>query len=153
MTAPERSPAALDDLFAPLEALGAARRRTSSRGATALADDDGPVDRHITTNRRISLTALLPSEVDMVSVRRTISGLVISTDVAAGVLVALRAVAGRREVWLRGREVRRLLPAALVPRRDRRRRLRSVPVDVYRRELPDRGVELEIVPRGERRSL
>ncbi|MHB1503632.1 MAG: hypothetical protein ACYCTL_05940 [Acidimicrobiales bacterium] len=142
-----------DDLFAPLEALASARRTPSPRCAPSIAQDDGPVDRRITTNRRISLTALLPSEVDMVSVRPTISGIIISTDIGGGVLVTIHMVAGRREVWLRGRDVRRLLPAALVPRRDRRRRLRSVPVEVYRRQLPDRGVELEIVPRGERRSL
>lgn len=141
-----------DDLLGPLDALGP-RKKSPATPAPPPAADEGPVDRRITINRRLSLTALLPTEADWVSVRPTISGIVVSTDVAVGVLVAVRQVAGRRELWLRGRELRALLPPTLVPRRDRRRRLRSVPVEVYRRGLPDHGVELEIVPRGEPRSL
>jgi hypothetical protein len=141
-----------DDVFAPLEALGR-RRKTSTAWPTPPAKDDGPIDRRITTNRRLSVTALLGAEVDLVSVRRTVTGIVVPTDVSAGVLVAVRTVAARREVWLRGRTVRELLPPSLTPRRDRHGRLHSVPVEVYRRTLPDRGLELEIVPRGEQRSL
>lgn len=141
-----------DDLFAPLDALGAGRA-SPPRSVVPLVPDDGPFERRITTNRRLSLTALLPPEVDFVSVRRTISGIIVSTDVSAGVIVDVRTCASRREVWLRGREVRLLLPTALVPRRDRRGLLNSVPVEVYRRQLPDHGLELEVVPRGERRSL
>lgn len=140
------------DLFAPLDALRPSPRASSNQVVSIMADA-GPVDRRITTNRRLSLTALLPAAVDMVSVRRTVCGIVLSSDVAAGVIVSVRSLGTRREVWLRGREVRMLLPQALLPRRDRHGRLRSVAVEVFRRELPDYGVELEIVPRGGQRAL
>jgi hypothetical protein len=142
----------IDDLFAPLDALGPSRR-ARSRPVNSISYDEGPFDRHITTNRRLSLTALLPGHVDKVSVRRTVSGIIVSSDVAAGIILTVQWISGRREIWLRGQELRKLVPSTLQPRRDRHGWLHSVPVDVYRRMLFDQGIELEVVPRGAQRSL
>ena len=142
--------------LAPLDALGnrPQRRRREAPQKDLTIVEDGPYDRHLTGNRRISITALVPPDVDILALRKTGSGILLSTDVASGVNVPVRQVGKRREVWLRGKVIRTLLPASLMPQRSRhsRQRSRSVALDVYRRVLPNRGLELEMVPRGSRRS-
>jgi hypothetical protein len=128
------------------------KRRSKSLQKNLIYAEDGPFDRRFTTNRRISITALVPPEVDVLALRQTMSGIVLSTDVASGVIVPVRQVGQRREVWLRGKVIRMFLPASLMPQRSRHNRQRSVALDVYKRVLPNRGLELEMVPRGSRRS-
>ena len=128
------------------------RRREAPQNHLTIVED-GPYDRRLTTNRRISITALVPPEVDVLALRKTGSGIVLSTDVASGVNVPVRQVGKRREIWLRGKVIRTLLPESLMPQRSRHNRQRpSVALDVYKRVLPNRGLELEMVPRGSRRS-
>ncbi len=141
----------------PLAALDALGNRPQRRHREAPQKhltivEDGPYDRRLTANRRISITALVPPDVDILALRKTWSGILLSTDVASGVNVPVRQVGKRREVWLRGKVIRTFLPASLMPQRSRHNRQRSVALDVYRRVLPNRGLELEMVPRGSRRS-
>ncbi|KJE76268.1 hypothetical protein [Ferrimicrobium acidiphilum] len=124
------------------------RAQRVRRGEFAL---DGPWERRITRNRRLSLKTLLPSFADQLSVRSTWCGLILSTDITAGPLITIKEFRGHREVWLRG-SIRKLLPGALDPAA---KGSSSTPVDVYRRYSPDFGGiwELEVLPRGQRRAI
>ncbi len=136
---------ALDNLAVKRQARAKARRN----GPRAVAED-GPYDRRLTTNRRVSVTALLPAEVDTVALRQCIGGVVLSSDLATGPHIAVRTVGARREVWLRGPAIRELLPGSFSFRRDRSGRRHSVALDAYLRRFPSGTVELELLVRGTR---
>ena len=128
------------------------KRRSKAPKKNSTITEDGPYDRRLTANRRISITSLVPPEVDVLALRQTWSGIVLSTDVASGVNVPVHQVGKRREVWLRGKDIRMFLPAFLISQQSRDNQQQSIALDVYRRVLPNRGLELEMVLRGTRRS-
>ncbi len=128
------------------------RKRRSKAPKKSTITEDGPYDRRITANRRISITSLVPPEEDVLAIRKTWSGFVLTTDVASGVNVPVHQVGKRREVWLRGKDISMFLSAFLISQQSRDNQHRSVALDVYRRVLPNRGLELEMVLRGSRRS-
>jgi hypothetical protein len=136
-----------------LESLdGLAERRRKNLGRAVAPRVSGPVDRRLTVNRRISVTALVPEEVDLMCVRSCPGGVVLTTDLSAsaGPATPVRTVGARREIWLRGKDVRALLPPTFRIRRDRFGQRRSVPLDVYVRRYPDQHLELELLVRGAR---
>ena len=139
--------AALDDLSEQRE------RRRSPKSSRNPVTTFGPYDRRLTSNRRVSVTALVPAEVDLLSLRESISGVVLSTDITRGIAIHVRTTGNRREVWLRGKTqrsvVKRKFTAGIIQRSSRSI---SIPLDVYKRLLPNQGFELELVPRGSRRS-
>lgn len=134
-----------------LDALGT-KRRSAAVGALRASNVvlDGPFDRRLTTNRRVSVTALVPETVDVLSVRRAYGGITLSTDLASGPLVEVRSVGARREVWLRGLELRSVLPACFCFPKDRRGRRRSVPLDAYLRRHPGGTLEVTLLVRATR---
>ena len=150
----------VDDAFA---ALAQRRERRSRRAGVASDNDkageprtrvDGPFERRILPTMRLCVTGLLPPEIDALAIRPTLSGFVVSSDIASGPDVRIYDHARGRELWLRGsKEVRACIAPALHPRRDASGRSRSVAVELYRRVLPGHVVELEVVARGGERSL
>lgn len=135
-----------------LDALAARRHHRAStlRSTKAEAAVDGPFDRRLTTNRRVSVTALVPNEVDCLAIRRTVGGVVLTTDLSQGPLIQVRQIGSRRELWLRGHEVRQVLPEIFAVRRDAKGRLRSVPLEISIRRFPNGHLELVLLKRHTR---
>lgn len=137
------------DPLAALDALSESRKYLgSSRPPKGVVT--GPFDRRLYSTRCISITGLVPDGVDLLTLRESISGLILSTEITRGIVVPVRISRKRRELWLRGKTIRPLVNKKFGNRSGSQRR--SVPLEVYKRLLPRHGFELELVLRGSRRS-
>ncbi len=135
--------------FAALDALSALR---SSPDFPKRPKVLGPFERRLSSTRCISVTKLVPEGVELLMVRESLSGLILSTEIMIrGLPVPVRTSRNRREIYLRGREVR-LLVNKKFGKLGRGSKRTSIPLEIYKRQLPRHGFELELVQRGSRRS-
>lgn len=145
--------------------------RGSKVGTENTAADTGHYELRLTYTRRLSVTAIVPADVDRLWVRPRLSGLVLTSRSLPGQpSVAVFHRGGRRTVELTGQTLRRLLDEVglMADGRHARRRIalrhgdhrrrcpEPVAVDVYATERRHRnGVllefELEVLRRGWRR--
>ena len=136
----------------PLAALDALRSSRTNPDLSKRPTVSGPFDRRLSSTRCISITNLVPEGVELLTMRESLSGLILSTEIMIrGLPVPVRTSRNRREVYLRGREIRPLVNKKF-GERGRGSQRTSIPLDVYKRQLPRHGFELELVQRGSRRS-
>jgi len=137
----------------PLAALNALSELRETRPSATLSKRavTGPFDRRLSSTRCISITNLVPEGVELLTMRESLSGLILSTEITHGILVPVQTSRNRREVWLRGNTIRPLVNKKFGKRGSGSQR-KSILLEVYKRQLPRHGFELELVRRGSRRS-